>query len=177
MTFALQAAATGVQAAGAIMEGYQKAAGLKANAHIADNNADLANRTAAGDADNVLRQGRQQIGAQSAAAAQNGLGFSGSVSDSLNASATGLQMDANNAIYGGRLKETGYRNDASGLRAQASNAVTAGWIGAASTLLGGAGDFMKNKTPGGDKGGGSGIAGTSLSPEQKSDFITALGGG
>lgn len=164
MTFALEAASIGVQAAGSIMEGYQKAAGLKANAHIADNNADLANRSAAGDADAILRQGRQQIGAQSAAAAQNGLGFSGSVTDSLNASATALQMDANNAIYGGRLKETSYRNDASGLRAQASNAVTAGWIGAASSLLSGASGMAKGMGPGGG------------SADEAKAFATAMAG-
>ena len=143
MSLPLQAAAAGVQAVGSIVGGYSKAAGLKANAQIADNNAGLANQTAARDADGVLRQGASQVGAQSAAAAQNGLGFTGSVTDSLSASAGNVQMDANNAIYGGRLKAVGFQNEASGLRSEASNAVTAGWIGAASTLLGGASDFAK----------------------------------
>jgi hypothetical protein len=142
---ALQAASSAVQAIGGIMSGYQKAAGLKANAGIAEANADLVNQTAARDADTTLRQGRMQVGAQSAAAAQNGLGFTGSVTDSLGDAAANVQMDATNAIYGGQVKAVGYRNEAAGLRSQAKNAVTSAWIGAGSSLLSAAGDYMKNK--------------------------------
>lgn len=132
---ALQAAAAGVQAIGAISSGYAKSAGMKADAAVADHNAIAANQAASSDADIALRQGRAQIGAQSAAAAQNGLGFSGSVTDSLDDSAANVQMDADNAIYGGRLKATNFTNQASGLRSEAKNAVTAGWLGGASALL------------------------------------------
>jgi hypothetical protein len=52
-------------------------------------------------------------------------------------------MDADNALYGGLVKATGFQNEASGLRSEARNAVTAGWLGGASTLLSAGGDYLK----------------------------------
>jgi hypothetical protein len=143
LPLALQAAAAGVQAVGAISGGYAKAAGMKTQASAADHNAIMAHQASALDADQVLRQGRAAIGSQSAAAAQNGLGFTGSVTDSLAASAANVQMDADNAIYGGRLKGVNYANQASALRSEAGNAVSAGWLGGASALLSSAGAAYK----------------------------------
>ena len=86
-----------------------------------------------------------QVGAQSAAAAQNGLGFTGSVTDSLRAAAANVQMDATNSLYGGQVKAVGYHNEASSLRSEAKNAVTAGWIGAASGLLKAGADYKTKR--------------------------------
>lgn len=123
------------EALGSVASGYSKAREFKAQANVAQQNALAANRSAAQQSDAILREGRQMLAAHAAGAAQNGLGFSGSVTDSLDQGARHLAADSNNAVYAGRVKANDHNNQSLAARASAKNAVTAGWVGAATTLL------------------------------------------
>ncbi|MDB5433557.1 MAG: hypothetical protein JWP35_4673 [Caulobacter sp.] len=138
----MEGMSAGFDALGAVIDGYNAAANLKRQASVATANAVASNQNAAIVADSILRQGRASLGAQSASVAENGLGFSGSVLDTIGQSAVNVQADVNKAIYGGGVKAIEFQNEASAARAGAKNAVTGGWIAAGSKLITGVGKAM-----------------------------------
>jgi hypothetical protein len=132
----------GISALGSVMDGYSNARALRQQAAMLEHSRDNANMTANQHAESLLRRGHQVLGAQSASIAENGLGFSGSAVDSLGQSAAALQFDVDNALYGGEIRGIDLNNQAMAARSSATNAITAGWITAASKLVSAAGQAM-----------------------------------
>lgn len=139
-------AGSAIGAAGQIAGGYSANAQAQSNSRLDIANADMASMQSNQQAEQVLREGHQTIGAQSAAIAESGIGFSGTGNDVLQQSATNLSMDVLNTVYGGQIKNLGLRNEAANERYKGKQAIMAGWIGGASDLLKGAGGYLSGSS-------------------------------
>lgn len=151
--FLIASAAMG--ALGSIQQGNAQAANYQAQAAAERRNADIdrlnAQATAqqAAQAEDAQRRKARQIGGmQRAALAQNATGDGGTNALVIQQSATDAEMDALNMRYEGEMRRRGLLNDAAGkdynariLKKNASQARTAGFIGAGTSLLKGGADY------------------------------------
>lgn len=140
---------------GSLYSGRATQNALDAQADINDENAQLDIQQ--GDY-NAMRQGMvvsQKLGAMKAAYGANGVSSnSGSVLDVLQQSATNGEMDTQNILHGAAIKAVNYQNEASMERLGASNAVTASYINAFSSVAGGtASAFGQQSSSNGGNGG------------------------
>jgi hypothetical protein len=142
-----------VGAVGAISQGQAAAKSAKSQAQAADYNAKLAE----GQAETARRISTQEQlahsrrtnqiqGMQRAAVAQSGTGFEGSNDDILDQSATLAELEGLNIAYNGNLRAQGFTSQsaldtyqAGVSRSNASSAQTAGYLNAASAVIGGIG--------------------------------------
>ena len=138
---------------GSIMGGNTAAANLEAQKNAANYNAQLYNQqatqamsTAQAQSNQQADQARQVLGKQRAAIAESGIGFSGTGGDLINQSAANAEFDRQNILYNGLLQSQGYSAQADQAKyagevagSQINSARNAGYIGAASNLLGGFG--------------------------------------
>jgi hypothetical protein len=150
MAEASMVAGTGLSMYGSIMQG-------NANGNIADYNATVANQNAdiaIAQGEEMARRSRLQttklIGAQSAAYGAAGVTSDGSAMDVMRASAQQGELNALTLKNNAAIKANAYRNEANLDRFRAGNDRTAGYINAASSLLGGGSKLM------GMSGGGGG---------------------
>lgn len=146
-----------VGAIGAIQAGNAQAAASEYNARVsernqavAEQNRQIAVRTAEIDAEDKRRENRRQLGAIRAAYGSSGLEMAGSPLDVLEDSAIEMELDAQRIEYEGRMRSRegalqalGYSEDARLSRMQGKAAKTAGYIGAAGSLLGGVGRSLQ----------------------------------
>lgn len=145
---------TAASAYGAIQQGNAQAAAAHAkanqdayNAQVAGFNAQVADDAQAQKTQAIERQGTLRLGAQRAAMGAAGVTLdSGSALDVQSATTADTARQAATSQAQGALTAYGYRTqqqnfvDQSGLdAASASNATTAGYMGASSTILGSAG--------------------------------------
>lgn len=144
---ALMLVSSGVKAVGSIAGAQSQAKGMKAEASIADANARATGQQYAQREDQVRREARQKMGAMAAGIAESGTGFTGSNLDLLRQDGALAELDALNTRYEGSVKATSYRNQATGLRKQASATLTAGWIGAATEALGAGANYFGGMKP------------------------------
>jgi hypothetical protein len=136
-----------------IMGGMQQRDQAKYQAAVARNNAEIANRNAVYAEQVGARREMEEIykvrdivGAQRAAQGASGLAVGVGSSADVSGSTAGLGLlsignvrDAGaREAYGYRVQETNFLNEASLLKTQGKNAMTAGFIGAATSLIGGA---------------------------------------
>lgn len=150
-----------VGAAGSIQQGKAQAAAYNAQAQANEQNSRIAERQAQEEAASgareerlIRRQTQQEMGAQRAMFAANGLdSSSGSPLDIQTGTAFNGEMDALTTrrntsfnVWGMQNQAVGYRNQARADRAAAKNAKTAGYIGAAGSLLTGASNYDKYRT-------------------------------
>lgn len=175
---------TAVSAVGAYQQGQAQAAAYNSKAAADDQNAKIANRQAEVEAQRGAREEQQMrqhgaaaIGAQKSAFAANGLDIgAGSPLDVLSDTRYLNELDAltirsntANNVWQFQSEGVNYLNSASANRSAASNASTAGTIGAFGSLLNGATSYSyyKNKLKDGvipkatsyTRGGISGIPG------------------
>jgi len=125
-------------AVGAISQAGQQASAEKHNAKAAERNAQIARQQAAADAEAQQRDARKRIGAQRAAIGASGVGIEGSPLDALEESAANAELDRQNILYRGRLREIGYQDESSQALYNAGQAKSSGYMRAGSALLGGA---------------------------------------
>jgi hypothetical protein len=136
-----------------IMGGFQQKDQAQYQAAVARNNAEIARRNAVYAEQVGVRREQEEIfkvrdlvGQQKAAQGASGLAVGvGSGADVIGStSGLGLLSIGNvrdagvREAYGYRVQETNFNNEASLLKTQGKNAVTSGFIGAASSLIGGA---------------------------------------
>lgn len=142
------AAATTMQAVGAIRQGNAAAASYKTqqqaaeyNAAVSRNQADLAGKVSSSEQNAQNRKARQVLGLQRAAAAQSGLGFSGTNQDMIERSGTLAELDQLNLAYEGATRARGFMGQAdldefnarvAGVNAR--SAKRAGYFGAATAV-------------------------------------------
>lgn len=159
MAVALTAIGGVISAVGAMQSANAQAEAANYNAAISDRNAIVAEqnrqlnlRTADIDAADKRRENTRNISAMRAAYGASGLELAGSPLDVLTDSATEMELDASRIEYEGRVRSRegalevlGLRERSTLSRMEAKNAKTAGYLGAASSLVN-AGSKMVNKS-------------------------------
>lgn len=142
--------AAGAQALGSIQQGNAGKAAADANARIAGQNRDIALQQAGAREDASRRRSRQILGAQYAGAAESGIDpNSGSAARVLQDDATAAELDAMNIRYEGLMQAHGYEREQAMERARGKQARTAGYLGAATSILGGAAKAYGMRAPAG----------------------------
>lgn len=164
---ALGLAATGVTALGQIAAGQAAADAASTNARAMRAEADIARQQGNAREEAQRRRAREVLGQQRAAIGQAGIGWGGSASDVLEASAAAAELDALNVRYESELQARGLLNQASLTEWEGKQAKRASRVAAASTILGGAANYFgkgAKLTPGGGTGSGTITGGTGLRP-------------
>lgn len=124
---------------GDIFNGMAQQANYKAQAQIADINAKNAKLQANAQEEQQRRESAQKLGSLRASLAENGVSLTeGTGADLYSQSDKNAEMDALNIRYGGQVKAYGLQYDAQVARMNASNAMTAAYIGAGTKMLTGA---------------------------------------
>lgn len=150
----------GVAAVGAyssISQGDAQSASYKRAAAADDFNAQMmraksgnALRVADANEEATRRGSARAMGATRAALTEAGIGSEGSAADIVQQSSQDAELDALNVRYKGQLESTGYLDQANldefsakGNRENAGNAKTAGYLGAASSVLSAYGGYQR----------------------------------
>lgn len=143
-------------ATSAISQSRAQAAGYENQANAADQNAKIAEKQAVSAAENgaqeekqMRQRGEATIGAQKASFAASGLDTgSGSAMDVIadtstqnNLDALTVRKNAANQVWGYQAEQTNFKNQARAARSAASNAKTAGYMGAFGTVLQGVSSY------------------------------------
>lgn len=139
----LTVASAAAGALGSIRQGQAASAAAKTNAAIASRNATIAAQQAKADAEAKQRQVDQVLGAARAGYGASGVTPEGSPLDVLSSSAALGELDRQNVLYKGRLREIGFQDTAAIETMSASAALTKGMFGAGSALLTGGKDVAK----------------------------------
>lgn len=136
---AVMMAGSALQAVGAIGQANAAKAAHGYNASLREQDAMVALNQASVDAWRVAQQGRQAEGSLLA-----GIGASGGTPedsmDVIRMSAANAKLDEETVLYRGRLKATGYYNDAALERQAGVVAQNQGYLNAASSILTGTGE-------------------------------------
>jgi hypothetical protein len=143
-------AGAAVSAMGAIQAGQAQAAQANYNAKVAEINARTAQNTARAKADAQEDQYESLQAKQRVAALKSGLNpDAGSAALVINQETPRNQwLDMHNTLWEGKVEGMGLQNKAAGFRAEAKNAKTASYWGAASSIMGGLGSaYSGYKSP------------------------------
>lgn len=116
----------------------------KYNRDVANNNAIAAKQQ--GDAALIQqrKQAERRMGSIAAAYSASGVSMEGSALDVIEESAGQAELDSQNLQYNTRLKMQGYSDSANLYSAQADNAETSGYMGAANSVLKGYNTYKSN---------------------------------
>lgn len=140
------AAAAGVGAVGSLYGAQANASAARYNMLVNQQNAQIAKQGAALEEQRFRVQSRKAMGQMRANIGASG-GTVDSYADVLADSATNAELDALLVRYSGEMQSRGYTNTANLDRMQASAARTAGYYGAAGSLLqGGVNYYMLKRT-------------------------------
>lgn len=140
----LTVAAAGTQAVSSIMQGNAASNAAEAKARQEEEAAAAERAAAVDDARNTRVIGARSLGATQAGFSAAGVRTDqGSVLDVLADSAANNERDAQRIMLGGEIKARGYQDQAAADRAKGSSATTAGYMGAASSILQGGAAIAK----------------------------------
>lgn len=126
-----------IGAVGSIFGGNANAGVADYNANVAQQNAALVEAQGAEQSRRALVQSRKFIGQQGAAYGASGVGNDGSAQWVMRNSAAQGELNALTIQNQADIKATAYRNEAALDQFRGSNMETAGYLGAAGSLLGG----------------------------------------
>lgn len=140
---ALSAVGGVIGAVGSIQQGNAAAKAAEYNAQAQRQQAVMAQDQGAAQVANEVRKNRQMVASSQAAGLENGLELTGTTQGVINQARDTGTLNALLAAYDGSVKATGYRNNATLDLAQAKASQTAGYIGAASSALGGVSDAYR----------------------------------
>lgn len=130
-----------VSAAGSIMQGQQAAAAAEAQARATEQQAEAQRKADAFEAMQADRKSRLQQASARAQVGASGVGFAGSATEVLAANAGQGQLDLQAIQFGSTLTQNNLRTQADISRMQGKAAKQAGFINAASGLIGGIGNL------------------------------------
>lgn len=142
------AAATGVKAAGQLMQADAESQAYRYNAKMAAQQGDIERQQAAAREEAQRRQADRVLGSQRAALAQSGGGMGGSALGVMKQSAAEAELDALMIRYEGDIRARGFDAQAEQERFAARNAKKAGYWQAAGTILGGGANYAGAKANG-----------------------------
>ena len=134
-----------VGAVGSIAAGNAQAAAANYNAKVQDQQARVARDQAAATSSQEVRKTRQLVSAAEAGALEDGLTLTGSTKAVVDQARDTGNLNAMLALYDGTLKAQGYQANATLDRMNAKASRTAGYIGAATSALGGASSYYQTK--------------------------------
>lgn len=134
-----------------VLEGRAAEKAANYNAAMMEQEAAITRQMTRANVDAQRRRARQFMGTQRAAAAQSGVGFSGSVADILKQSATAAELDALNIEYQGSLAATGRKRQAVLTRWEGKQARRLANVKATIGIISGA---SNSYSPSGGGGGG-----------------------
>lgn len=141
----LAVASAGTSAVSSIMQGNAAAEAGRMQAEQAEEAAFLARTAATGDARNARVIGERHLGGMRAAYSASGVDINqGSVLDVLADSSANIERDAQNILLRGEISANAYKDQAALDRRRAGAATTAGYMGAASSILSGGAKVLKN---------------------------------
>lgn len=131
-------------ATGSLMQGAATQQAMQYNAQVAKTQAITATNQAASQYASTVSATRQKIGQAIAAGGSGGFNeTSGSFRDYLTMTGTHGYMAGLNQVYSGEVAATGYRNQATADIYAGNAAMTGGYIGAGSNLLGGVANMYR----------------------------------
>ena len=136
---ALMLSGAAISAVGAISQANAQKAASSYNATLRERDATIATNQAGQDAQQVRWAAQRAQGSLVAGTGASGITQEGSPLDVLAMSASQAKLDEETVLYKGKLKASGYMSDAALSRAQGKVAMQQGELGAASYLIGGAG--------------------------------------
>lgn len=148
----------GFQALGQLQQGRAAEAAAEFNSKVAEQNANYAIYQSVEEARRIRIQDTKTIGLQRATYAANGVTQEGSPSDVIDESVHTMEMDALNIKYKGLQDAAAYRNEAILQSMRGASAQESSQLGAAGTLIGGAGKLWGTFAP--TTGGGNGHIGS-----------------
>jgi hypothetical protein len=128
-------AAAAVSAAGSLVSGVSQAGRARSQARYADANAGLAEQQAASQASLIREKARRLSGQNRAAIGASGADISGSFLDALQDSDIDAELDAQMALWNGKLEAMNQRGQAKAARASGSSALVQGIFGAGTRAL------------------------------------------
>lgn len=128
--------------AGAIYGGYKQKQALEYNAKLAEQSAEQAKVKAAYDEAAHRENVAKFISSQRAEYGKSGVEMSGSPLLVIKDTIAKSELDALAIRYGGEIEARQLRSKGAGLRAEGQTARTAGYLGAGSSLLTGAGNAI-----------------------------------
>ena len=140
---AIAAASGVVGAVGAIQQAGAASSAAKYNAQAQTQAGQMAMDQGAAQVSAEVRKNRQMVGASQAAGLENGLELTGTTQSVINQARDTGNLNALLAAYDGSVKATGHANNSVLDLSQARSSKTAGYIGAASNMLGGASDAYR----------------------------------
>lgn len=126
-----------VSAMGSLASANAQAAAAKYNAQVAEQNKKSVLAQTSAEVEDQRAKNRKILGAMRAAYGANGLEMSGSPLDVTSDTTVDMEYDVAKQKYIGEMKAKGLQDQANLFRMEAKAAKTAGFIGAASGLLGG----------------------------------------
>ena len=142
--------ATGLQVAGQLSAARAAEAAGQANATMYRQQADLTRQQGGARQESQMRRAREILGQQRAAIGQAGIGWGGSAQDVLEQSATNAELDTLNIGYEAELQARGLMHKATLSEWEGKQRKRAGYMQAATTVLGSAANYF---------GGGIGVGG------------------
>ncbi|TXG77625.1 hypothetical protein E6Q11_02530 [Candidatus Dojkabacteria bacterium] len=132
---AMSAVGSAVQAFGQVSQGNAEFAAGQYNADMNQRAADQTRATAAEEERRLRIQSRKQLGDIRANYGASGVGLEGSALDVLEESASNAELDALTVRHAGETRARAFEAQANLERFRGRNARTAGYLGAATTLL------------------------------------------
>lgn len=145
---ALLTTGTAVSAVGGIQQAQAAKGAAGYNAALLEQNAVAERQQAAAREEAKRRETSMILGKQAAAFAQSGGGLGGSAADVMRQSSINAELDALTLRYEGDLRARGMEANAAQERYAGGSAATAGYLGAAGSILSGAaryGEYGENR--------------------------------
>jgi hypothetical protein len=136
-------AAAAVSAAGSLVSGISQYGQGKSQARYADANAEIAEQQAGSQAAVIREKARRLSGQNRAAIGASGVDISGSFLDALADSDIDAELDAQTALWNGKLEAMNQRGQAKAARSSARGALVGGVFGAGTSALAGYGDWVE----------------------------------
>jgi len=122
-------------AVGSLVSGISQSQQAKGQAGVAKANAEMAEDQAATQASAIRDKARRLSGQNRALIGASGVDISGSFLDALQDSDIESELDAQTAIWNGKLEATNYRAQARAAKAAGSSALVKGIFGAGSSAM------------------------------------------
>src|SRR4051812_48559956 len=130
-------AAAAAQAVGSVVSGVSQYSRAKTEAAYANTNADLATQQAESQAQVIREKARRLSGENRAAIGASGVDISGSFLDAIADSDIDAELDAQTALWNGKLEAMNQRGQARASRSAGTSALIGGIFGAGTAALSG----------------------------------------
>ncbi|MDQ7246226.1 virion core protein, T7 gp14 family [Dongia sedimenti] len=130
-------AAAAVQAVGSVVSGVSQYSQAKSQAAYAQTNAGLAEQQAESQAQAIREKARRLSGQNRAAIGASGVDLAGSFLDALADSDIDAELDAQTALWNGKVEAANYRAQAEASKAAGSSALVGGLFGAGTSAISG----------------------------------------